>query len=40
MNMITQTVDVTIVILRAGSYNEEIKQDILENINPNIIFWE
>lgn len=29
-----------IVILKAGIYNEEIKQDILENINPNIIFWE
>ena len=29
-----------IVILKAGIYNEEIKQDILENINSNIIFWE
>ena len=29
-----------VVILKAGIYNEEIKQDILENINPNIIFWE
>ena len=29
-----------VVILKAGFYNEEIKQDILENINPNIIFWE
>ena len=27
-----------IVILKAGVYNEEIKKDILENINPNIIF--
>jgi hypothetical protein len=27
-----------LVILRAGVYNEEIKKDILENINPNIIF--
>ncbi|MBT4349767.1 methyltransferase domain-containing protein [bacterium] len=27
-----------IVILKAGSYNDEIKQDILENINSNIIF--
>jgi len=29
-----------VVILKAGFYNEEIKQDILENINSNIIFWE
>jgi hypothetical protein len=27
-----------LVILRAGVYNEEIKKDILTNINPNIIF--
>jgi 2-polyprenyl-3-methyl-5-hydroxy-6-metoxy-1,4-benzoquinol methylase len=27
-----------IVILRAGVYNDEIKKDILENINPNITF--
>jgi hypothetical protein len=27
-----------LVILRAGVYNDEIKKDILENINPNIIF--
>lgn len=27
-----------IVILRAGVYNEEIKKDIIENINPNIKF--
>ena len=31
---------IMIVILKAGLYNEEIKQDILENINPNVIFWE
>ena len=29
-----------IVILKAGIYNEEIKQDILDNINPSVIFWE
>jgi hypothetical protein len=28
----------SLVILRAGVYNEEIKNDILNNINPNIIF--
>jgi len=27
------------VILKAGIYNEEIKKDILENINPDVIFW-
>ena len=27
------------VILKAGLYNEEIKKDIHENINPNVIFW-
>lgn len=29
-----------IVILKAGVYNEEIKKDILENINPKVVFWE
>lgn len=29
-----------IVILKAGIYNEEIKKDIICNINPNVIFWE
>jgi len=28
------------VILRAGIYNDEIKRDILENINPAVVFWE
>jgi len=27
------------VILKAGIYNEEIKKDILENINPEAVFW-
>jgi len=27
------------VILKAGIYDEEIKKDILENINPEVIFW-
>jgi 2-polyprenyl-3-methyl-5-hydroxy-6-metoxy-1,4-benzoquinol methylase len=30
----------TAVILKAGQYNTEIKNDILENINANTIFWE
>ncbi len=29
-----------IVILKAGVYNSEISSDILNNINPNTIFWE
>jgi hypothetical protein len=29
-----------IVVVSASAYNEEIKNDILENINPNTIFWE
>lgn len=27
-----------LVVLHAGVYNEEIKKDILENINPNVMF--
>lgn len=27
------------LILKAGLYNEEIKKDILENINDQVIFW-
>jgi 2-polyprenyl-3-methyl-5-hydroxy-6-metoxy-1,4-benzoquinol methylase len=27
------------VILKAGIYNDEIKKDILENINSNVTFW-
>lgn len=29
-----------IVILRVANYAEEIKRDIICNINPNVIFWE
>lgn len=35
---ILQKISKGIVILRAGVYNEEIKNDILTNINPNITF--
>lgn len=28
------------VILRAGVYNNEIKEDIMNNINPSVVFWE
>lgn len=31
--------DQAIVILKAGIYNEEIKKDILGNINQRVIFW-
>lgn len=27
-----------IVVLKAGAYTDEIKKDILENINPHILF--
>ncbi len=33
-------VEAPIVILKAGVYNNEIKKDILENINETTIFWE
>ena len=29
-----------VVILKAGVYSKEIKEDILKNINPKTIFWE
>ena len=35
---ILRDVDEALVILRAGVYNDEIKQDILDNINPKIRF--
>jgi len=28
-----------VIILKAGAYNNEIIDDILNNINPNTIFW-
>ncbi len=37
---ILRNVDNSVVILRAGVYNSEIKEDILNNINPNTVFWE
>ncbi len=27
-------------ILRGGAYNDEIKDDILSNINSDVVFWE
>jgi hypothetical protein len=35
---ILKDISKALVILRAGIYNDEIKKDILENINPNITF--
>lgn len=29
-----------VVILKAGIYNQEIKEDIINNVNPSVIFWE
>jgi SAM-dependent methyltransferase len=37
---ILRTADNPVVILRAGVYNSEIKEDILNNINHNVEFWE
>jgi hypothetical protein len=37
---ILKDVNAPIVILKAGVYNEEIKKDILENINSRAVFWE
>jgi len=37
---ILKDVEQPVVILKAGVYNEEIKADILENINPQTMFWE
>jgi len=37
---ILKDIETPIVILKAGVYNDEIKKDILENINCNTKFWE
>jgi hypothetical protein len=37
---ILQAIKNPIVILKAGVYNEEIKADILQNINNSVIFYE
>lgn len=37
---ILSDVDNPIVILKAGVYNQEVSNDILNNINPSTIFWE
>ena len=37
---VLKSIDNPIVILKAGVYNDEIKKDILENINPDAEFWE
>lgn len=38
--IILKTIERPIVILKAGIYNQEISNDILNNINPNTTFWE
>ena len=35
---VLKSIPQALVVLRAGVYNEEIKNDILTNINPNITF--
>lgn len=37
---ILEGISTPIVILKAGPYNEEIKTDIIANINSNVEFWE
>jgi len=37
---VLKEVDRPVVILKAGVYNNEIKEDILSNINSSVIFWE
>ena len=37
---ILKSADSPIVILKAGVYNDEIKTDILNNINSSVEFWE
>ena len=37
---VLKSIDNPIVILKAGVYNDEIKKDILENINPDAEVWE
>ena len=37
---ILKDVENSAVILKAGIYNDEIKSDIMNNINGNVKFWE
>ena len=37
---ILKNIEAPIIILKAGVYNNEIKKDIIENINPNSEFYE
>jgi hypothetical protein len=37
---ILKNIDSATIILRAEPYNQEIKNDIINNINKKIIFWE
>jgi hypothetical protein len=37
---VLKDVENPVVILRAGTHSEEIKKDILQNINSNVVFWE
>ncbi len=38
--MVLKDVERPIIILKAGVYNDEIKNDIIVNINPKTVFWE
>ena len=37
---ILKNIDRPIIILKAGVYNDEIRNDIIKNINSNADFWE
>ena len=37
---VLKNIELPVVILKAGVYNNEIKEDIITNINQNTIFWE
>ena len=37
---VLKDVERPIIILKAGVYNDEIKNDIIVNINPKTVFWE
>ncbi len=37
---VLKDVENPVVILKAGVYNNEVRQDILNNINSGVVFWE
>ena len=37
---VLEDVNNPIIILKAGVYNQEVSSDIVNNINPDAVFWE